>query len=139
MEAFSAVLADTGAIVALLDRSDTYHDWAVDCFKRLAPPLITCEAVLTESYYLLGFSTASRRALAKLCREDILRVDFDFQSNAHDVWRLLQKYEDTPMDFADGCLVRLSELLSGSIVWTVDSDFTVYRKLGRQKIPLLTP
>jgi len=133
------VLVDTGAIVALLDRSDHHHKWALDCFKKLEPPLLTCEAILTESYYLLGFSNASRRTLAKLCQENIFRIDFDFQSNAIDVWRLLKKYEDTPMDFADGCLVRLSEIFSGSVVWTVDSDFTVYRKLGRQKIPLISP
>lgn len=133
------VLADTGAIVALLDRSDHHHKWAVDCFKKLEPPLLTCEAILTECYYLLGFSNASRRTLAKLCQENIFRIDFDFQSNASDVWRLLKKYEDTPMDFADGCLVRLCEIFSGSVVWTVDSDFAVYRKLGRQKIPLISP
>lgn len=134
-----AVLADTGAIVALLDRSDHHHDWAVGCFKKLTPPLLTCEAVLTESFYLLGFSNASRRTLAKLCQDNIIRVGFDFQTNATDVWHLLRKYEDTPMDFADGCLVRLSELHSDSIVWTVDSDFTIYRKHGRRKIPLLMP
>jgi predicted nucleic acid-binding protein len=134
-----AVLVDTGAIVALLDRSDHHHEWAVDCFKRLAPPLLTCEAVLTESFYLLGFSNASRRTLANLCRDNIIRVGFDFQSNATDVWRLLRNYEDTPMNFADGCLVRLSELHSDSVVWTVDSDFTIYRKHGRRRIPLLTP
>jgi len=137
--AVPVTLADTGALVALLDRSDNHHDWAVDCFKSIPPPVITCEAVLTESYYLLGFSSTSRRTLAKLYQDSIIQARFDFSSHAGAVWKLLRKYEDTPMDFADGCLVRMAEIFSDSVVWTVDSDFTIYRKLGRQKIPLLSP
>jgi hypothetical protein len=41
------------------------------------------------------------------------------------------------MDFADACVVRLSELHTGSRVCTTDTDFKVYRRHGRQVIPLL--
>ena len=43
------------------------------------------------------------------------------------------------IDLADACLVRLSEILSGSRIITVDRDFQVYRRNGREAIPLLTP
>ncbi len=133
------VLADTGSLVALLDRSDRHHRWAVDQFKVLRPPLLTCEAVLEEAWHLLGHVPPSRGALARLHRERIIEVRFDFESEAPAVWRLLDKYRDIPMDVADGCLVRMSEIFSRSRVWTTDGDFRFYRRLGRQTIPRLAP
>ena len=62
---------------------------------------------------------------------------FDFETEASVVWRLLHKYEDVPMDFADACLVRMTEIHSLPRVWTADSDFRIYRRNGRQEIPLI--
>jgi predicted nucleic acid-binding protein len=132
-------LADTGALVALLDRADSQHEWAVNCFRMLRPPLITCESVLAETSHLLGDLPVSLEALARLHREGILRVEFDFQTHASTIWRLLNKYRDLPMDFADACLVRMTEIHPDSAVWTTDGDFRVYRRHSRQTIPLLFP
>ena len=132
-------IADTGALVALLDRADLHHSWAVQCFKTLRPPLITCESVLAEALHLLKDLPASVTALARLEKEAILRVQFDFNSHAAPVWRLIHKYSDIPMDFADACLLRMTELHADCLLWTTDSDFRVYRRNGRQSIPLLNP
>jgi predicted nucleic acid-binding protein len=131
----SAVLVDTGPLVALLDRSDAGHEWAVEVFKLLRPPLLTCEAVLAEAWHLLGESGPSRGALAQLHSDGIIRVAFDFETEAAAVWRLLEKYADVPMDVADG----MTELHSQAKVWTLDGDFRIYRRNGRQKIELLSP
>lgn len=133
------ILADTGPLVALLDRSDVHHAWAVECFKRLRPPLVTCEAVLAEAWHLLGAAPPARETLAAFHRDGILVCDFDFQQNAPEIWRLLKKYADASMDFADACLVRLAELDRESRVWTLDSGFRVYRKMDRRSIPVLAP
>ena len=77
-------------------------------------------------------------ALTRLHREGILGVDFEFEAQAPAVWRLVQKYSDLPMDFADACLVRMSELYTDCLIWTTDSHFRVYRRHGRQTIPLLS-
>ena len=53
--------------------------------------------------------------------------------------RLLRAYRNVPMSPADGCLVRMSELHPRAVVFTLDSDFRIYRKLGRQTIPVLLP
>ena len=125
--------------MALLDRADLHHAWAVECFKTLRPPLITCESVLAETLHLLGDLAPSVAALARLQRDGILRADFEFEAHAPAVWRLVQKYSDLPMDFADACLVRMSELYTDCLIWTTDSHFRVYRRHGRQAIPLLSP
>jgi uncharacterized protein len=132
-------IVDTGALVALLDRADWHHRWAVECFKTLRPPLITCESVLAETAHLLKDLPPSAEALIRLHSEGILRVAFDFESHAPVVWRLLKKYGDVPMDLADACLVRLTELHADCFVWSTDSDFRVYRRHGRQSIPILSP
>lgn len=132
-------LADTGALVALLDRADLHHAWAVDCFKTLRPPLITCEIVLAETFHLLKDLGPSVAALARLHRDRVLKVDFAFEAHAPAVWRLVEKYQDLPMAFADACLVRMSELQSDCLIWTTDGHFRVYRRHGRKAIPLLSP
>jgi uncharacterized protein len=132
-------LADTGALVALLDRADKHHDWAVSCFKTLRPPLLTCEAVLAETLHLLSDLPRSSAALERLYSEGVVRVEFDFSAHASSVWRLIEKYADLPMDFADACLARMTEIKSDSIVWTTNSHFKIYRRHGRQAIRLLTP
>ena len=52
---------DTGAFVALLDRSDQYHKWSLESFKTLRAPILTCEAVLAETWHLLGAAPPARK------------------------------------------------------------------------------
>lgn len=132
-------IADTGALVALLDQSDYHHEWAIECFKTLRAPVITCEAVLAEVWHLLGAAPPSRKTLAKLHRDGIIQLPFDFEAQAVSIWQLLEKYADIPMDLADACVVRLSELFVDRVVWTVDSDFKFYRRNKRAAIPLIAP
>ena len=133
------VIGDTGAIVALLDRSDQYHKWSVESFKTLRPPILTCEAVLAETWHLLGAAPPARTTLAKLYRKGIFRVELEFASQSQPIWDLLSKYHDIPMDLADACIVRLSELFPKHSVWTVDSDFKIYRRNKRNVLPLTAP
>lgn len=135
----AAVLADTGALVALLDRSDAWHAWAVGVFKTLQPPVITCQAVLTEAWHLLGESGPSRNALVRLHKTGVLRVGLDFEPASAAVWKLLEKYADMPMDFADACLVAMAEDHPKASVWTTDSDFRIYRRHGRHALSLIAP
>lgn len=133
------ILVDTGPLVALLDRSDARHAWAVEVFKSLRPPLLTCEAVLGETWHLLRGVVPSQTALMHLHRTGIIHVAFDFQTEAPALWQLLARYADVPMDLADACMVRLAEIHDDSKLWTMDSDFWIYRRNGRQEIPLLFP
>jgi predicted nucleic acid-binding protein len=132
-------LVDTGPLVALLDEADRWHEWARQTFRRLWPPLYTCDAVLTEAWHNLRRLRPSLAGLELLSAKGIVKSGFDFEAESTAIWRLLNKYADTPMDFADACLVRMAELNPLARVWTVDSDFFVYRCQGRQAIPLVFP
>lgn len=133
-------LTDTGPIVAFLNRRDHHHRWAVEMLERLRPPLLTCESALSEAAFLVRSLPAGAERVMELVTRGVLRVELDLQRESLSVSRLLRRYASLPMDLADACLVRLSELHTDSVVLTIDSEFRdVYRRNGRQVIPTLSP
>jgi predicted nucleic acid-binding protein len=60
------VILDTGVLVAVLDRSDNYHNWAIQQWEKVAKPLLTCEAVITESCFILQDVYGSEDAIMSL-------------------------------------------------------------------------
>lgn len=131
------VLVDAGFVVALLSRRDAHHAWAVTQAPLHAPPWRTCEAVLSESFHLLGARGAS--GLSTLLQRRALVVAFDLDNGMDAVLKLLQKYTDVPMSLADACLVRMTEILSNPLLLTTDSDFRIYRRHSRQVVPRVMP
>jgi hypothetical protein len=75
----------------------------------------------------------------RLVAEGVLKLTFDAGYNIGRILALMEKYRDLPMDFADACLVTMSEEEKNSLVITLDKDFSFYRRLGRQAIPVLSP
>jgi predicted nucleic acid-binding protein len=134
-----SVLLDSGPLVATLVQGEQSHDWSVRTFNSCAGPFVTCEAVLTEAFFLLRHRPVATRALRNLLRSDL--IDLSFQVDAHRrlLCRLMQDYENVPMSLADACLVRMSELHRELPVFTLDSDFAVYRRNGNEVIPLIHP
>ena len=130
-------IADTGIIVALLTRNDPFHAWALAAFRAHAP-FHTCDAVLAEA---TSFFPDPRGVLLLVSRGDVV-IDAEFQlaRELPEVLELVSKYADRPMDLADACLVRMSELTPRCRLWTVDrDDFSAYRRLDRQGIPCEFP
>jgi len=133
------VIVDTGPLVAFLNRRDARHVWARDTLARIAPPLVTCEAVISEACFLLRSLSGGNEAIFSLLRESLVRIDFSLSDELETVAKLLKKYADVPMSLADACLVRMAEQHAGAKVLTQDSDFRRYRKNGREVIPVLMP
>ena len=133
------LLVDAGPLVALLSERDRYHSWARQAFARTTPPLRTCEAVLSEAWYLLRLTRRGQTAVLEFVERGLVTVDFALSSELAAVRRLVTRYRDRPMSLADACLVRMAELYDEAAVLTLDSDFTIYRKNGRQVIPLIEP
>ena len=135
----ASVIVDTGPIVALLDADDQQHAWVKAQFARLRPPLLTCEAVLTESCFLIARGGGDASAVIQLAERGVLSVAQLFDPEAASIARLMRRYENVPMSLADACLVRLIERTSQATLFTLDSDFEIYRQKGRRLIPLLAP
>ncbi len=132
-------ILDTGPLVAFFNPRDRYHTWALEQTRDLASPLITCEAVLTEAYHLLGRVPRARTALRRWISLGRVTTPLHFDEQALEVMRLLEQYADQSMDFADACVVRLAELLALP-VFTLDvQDFSIYRLHRRDAIPLIHP
>lgn len=133
------ILVDTGPLVAYLNARDRYHDWAKEQLGLVQPPLLTCEAVLSEVLFLLRGHRAAQAAVMGFVESGLLRLPFRLQDEAGTVSKLLQRYAEVPMSLADACLVRMSEQHGSTVVLTLDSDFAIYRRHRRQVVPNIRP
>ena len=133
------VVLDTGPFVALLDRHDPMHRWATKQSKQLRPPFVTCEAVVAEAIFLLQDVHDGLPQVSGLLRDGFVRLGFHLDEQLESITTLMAKYHDVPMSLADACLVRMSELHDRARVFTLDADFKLYRRHGRQAIPLTIP
>ena len=134
-----AILTDSGPLVALLDRSDSFHDWAREQFNHITYPIWTCEGAIAEACHLLEASCVPAWGALELVQRGIVSIDFDLDSTADRVLALMKKYVHTPMDFVDACLVAMTEARRDCRLITIDADFRIYRRFERQAIPLIFP
>ncbi|MFL6194743.1 MAG: type II toxin-antitoxin system VapC family toxin [Thermoanaerobaculia bacterium] len=133
------ILVDTGPLVALIDRRDSFHPWAKEQVAALDPPLYTCEPVLTEACFLLSHLPNGPQAILDFVQQGLVAVELALKDEVAGVKKLLMRYGDVPISLADACMVRLAEVNPNGILWTIDSDFRIYRLNGRAAIPLLIP
>lgn len=135
----NGTLADTGPLVAYLDRSDRDYCWAKETFMRLTRPLLTCEAMMAEALFLLRCGGIDPDGLLNLVRRGLVIPDFSLTREIAAVQQLMKTYRNVSMSLADACLVRMAEIHENSKIMTLDSDFVIYRKSRRRVIPLLGP
>lgn len=131
-------LADTGALLAYLDRTDRWHDPCRAAFAGLHLPLVTSTAVLTELFHLVGDNRREMQTAWEFVRSGALTVASLTDRDLSDLEELMRRYHDRPMDFADATLVHVAQRESLSTVFTVDhDDFETYRIGGRKRFRIL--
>ncbi len=131
-------LIDTGAILALLDRTDRWHRICVDAFGQFRLPMVTSEAVLTELFHLAGDNRHEMEAAWRLVRSGAIVLAAIEDSELTQIQALMSRYSDRPMDFADATLVYLAKREAVSTIFTVDrADFDTYRIEGRRRFRVL--
>ena len=135
----ATVLLDTGPWVALHCRDDKFHPWAREQFAAITGPLITCEAVVAETCFLLARGGHDPAKALALVARGVIQVGMHLDAEIAAVQALFERYDNVPASLADACLIRLSELYDRSCVLTLDSDFHIYRRHGRKVIKLLQP
>jgi predicted nucleic acid-binding protein len=121
------VLLDTGAIVALLDRSERHHRECASAIVEIQDPLLTCEAVVAEACYLLRGIKKAADAVLENVETGAFLVPYRVSGKTATLRRLLRKYADVPMDFADACLVDMASDYQTGRILTLDRDFHIYR------------
>jgi predicted nucleic acid-binding protein len=132
-------LLDTGPLVSFLASGLTHHVWTVEQWKRLRFPLLTCEPVLTEAIFLLKREGRGADAVFALLERGVIRIAFSVREEQADLRALMRRHRNRPMSLADACLVRLSEIHSAGEVFTLDSDFRLYRRHANKVITLPMP
>jgi len=129
-------IADTGFLVAFAARNDLHHHWAKEIVNQVAAPLLTCEAVLAETCFHLQ----SVSIVMGMLRDRLITISFTAVDHLSHIEAMARRYADRKPDFADLCLIRMSELHPRHSVITIDADdFRVYRRNRREVIPLLCP
>lgn len=120
-------LLDTGVIVALLDRSEKFHQACSQAVRSLEAPLVTCEAVIAESCYLLRNLSGAPEAIIENVVAEVFQLPFQLSREAVAVRQVLRKFRDRKIDLADACLIRLADEFETPDILTLDKDFQVYR------------
>ena len=132
------LLLDTGALVSLLDRTEVHHDACRRFLDGWEGAIVSTEAVLTESTYLMGRIPGGRAAAIDMFLSGgatLLPLTRAMLRRAH---ALIEQYADLPMDFADATLVVLAEELDANQVLTTDRrDFEIYRIHGRRRFRIV--
>jgi uncharacterized protein len=132
------VLLDTGVIVALLDRNERFHERSKMAVEASgAAPLVTCEAVIAESCFLLRRIAGAPEAVLDNVQQGVFRIPFQLSESVVEVRRLMQKYRDRLADFADVCLIHLANQLHSGDILTLDRDFEIYRWGGKNRFHVL--
>ena len=134
----ATALVDTGALLAILDRDDPWHEPCVEAFESLRPPLLSSLAVLAELFHLVGSDRRDVAAAWRFLQTGVVVIgaigDADFIALA----RLMDRYHDRPMDLADATLVLLAEREGLTTILTTDNaDFETYRIKGRKRFRVL--
>jgi len=134
------IILDTGPIIALLNGNDPHHKWVCETWGRASPPMLVCEAVLTEAFFLARrLGPGAQEAVLQFVERGALQLSFSLVEEWAIVGKLLRKYQDTPMSLADGFIVRMAEQHPRSTVVTLAGDLAIYRKHVRQRTRLLSP
>jgi predicted nucleic acid-binding protein len=126
-------LTDAGPLIAIIDADEADHQACLEALDEVTLPLVTTWPAFTEAMYLLGQAggIAGQLALWQLVDTNRLVLSDLSESARRRSERLMQQYSDLPMDLADATLVALAEEINQRSIFTLDSDFRIYRFKGR--------
>ena len=132
-------LVDAGPLIALIDADEPDHEVCRRALDEVTLPLLTTWPAFTEAMYLLGRAGGLRgqQALWRLLTSGRLELGELSPDAVARAAALMSKYADLPMDLADATLVALAEDREERRIFTLDSDFSVYRLHGRRRFEII--
>ncbi len=133
------ILTDAGPLVALIDRGDRDHAACDAALDQITLPMVTTSPAFTEAMYLLGrFCGWNGQSIlwSQVASSNLELVDIT--GDLLDRTRaLMSKYADRPMDLADASLIALAERDDHKRIFTLDSDFGIYRTHSRRSLQVI--
>ncbi|MGH2412686.1 MAG: type II toxin-antitoxin system VapC family toxin [Microcystaceae cyanobacterium] len=134
------ILVDTGPLVALLDKGQgEAHRRCTAAYQNLTAPLLTTWCCLTEAMYFLyelrGWSAQS--ALWQFVERKALFLHAADSKEQRRMKALMEQYQNVPMDLADASLVAVAETRGSRRIFTLDSDFYIYRLYGKDPFEII--
>lgn len=133
------VLADSSFFVALYNQRESSHRRCFDAYQTVAGPLITCEACLTETFHLLEHAAPVVDGILASIEQGTILLPVNLGDHPSSIRELMRKYADTPVDFADACLIHMANELGTGDILTLDSDFRHYRWRRNRRFNMLIP
>jgi uncharacterized protein len=132
-------LTDAGPLIAIIDADEPDHARCLAALAELALPMVTTWPAFTEAMYLIGRAggIVGQRALWRLVNTGRLVIAELSPAALERSAQLMEKYADLPMDLADATLVAIAEEKGHRKVFTLDSDFLVYRIRGRHRFGIV--
>ena len=127
-------LIDSGPLIALFDKSDSYHLKVLNFLKSYKGTLVTSIAVVTEVSHMLDFNLQVQIDFLKWIELGGVEIYNITQNDIADIRVMMQKYIDIPMDFADASLMYIANVESIKEIISIDSDFDIYRTLKKQNL-----
>lgn len=127
-------LIDSGVIIALFDKSDTFHQKSVEFLRTFKGELITSWAVMTEVSHMLDFNQQVQIDFLKWVELGGLKVYNITQDEIASIRVMMEKYLDIPMDLADATLMHIANKEKIGTIVSIDSDFDIYRTLKKQNL-----
>lgn len=131
-------LVDTGAILAMLNPRDPWHQKCTAAFESQQLPLGTTTAVLTELFHLIRRYRGGVQLAQSFVLSNVVTILPITDHDLPEVNRLMERYADRPMDFADATLVRVGSRHNLTTILTIDhDDFETYRMDRKRKFRVI--
>ncbi len=134
------VIIDSGPLFALFNSRDHYNQWASRQAATIKAPLVTCEAVISETTFLMMRNNMSLDALFEFINRGdlVIKPVFNTKPNQRRIRNIVKNYANLPASFADACLVHMARYTRGARIFTLDADFHIYRDTDDNPLSLIS-
>lgn len=131
------IVADTGAIVALIDRSDRHHRVLREVFEHDPNAWLLPWAILPEVDYLVGAHVSARAQEAFLAdlADGVFAVSWGDDGEVDEARRLQEQYPKLRMGLVDAVVMATAARVRATAIATLDlRHFTVVKIPGSPKL-----
>ncbi|HIP61660.1 MAG TPA: PIN domain-containing protein [Sulfurovum sp.] len=127
-------IIDSGPLIALFDKNDSYHTQVLDFFRDFKGEFVTTWSVITEVSHMLDFNLKVQIDFLKWVELGALHIEDIAQNELCHIIKMMSKYTNVPMDLADSTLMYIAQREKIKYIVSIDSDFDIYRTLKKQSL-----